>query len=173
MDPNANIARQRALASEILTLSDSLGAADDADNSYELAAHDEAAADTRETIAERAVELAEHVQALDEWRSRGGFDPYAAATEASSPHGNVPDGAERAAFNSDATKSLFGTPVITPAGTPGHIVAVDVRDQFGLGDDVWLVQTAAFVAAYVATYCRPDDTSSIEADPDAAQGRGL
>lgn len=52
MDPIANIARQRALADSILDGDDYV--------------------DTGE-----ACELAELVQALDEWRRKGGFDPYA------------------------------------------------------------------------------------------------
>lgn len=53
MDPNANLKRQRELAAEII---DGYGNRD---------------------IADLAAELAELVQALDEWRLKGGFDPYA------------------------------------------------------------------------------------------------
>lgn len=56
MDPNANLKRQRELAAEII---DGYGNRDASD------------------IADLAAELAELVQALDEWRLRGGFDPYA------------------------------------------------------------------------------------------------
>lgn len=57
MDPTANIRRQRELIERLTALQD--GA-----NGYEG------------EIADRAFELAEHVTALDEWRQRGGFDPY-------------------------------------------------------------------------------------------------
>lgn len=74
---------------------------------------------------------------------------------------NLPDGEERASFNANETRALFGVSVETPDGRPGHIVAVDVRDQFGLGDDVWLIQIAEAhatvpneVVAAVGTYCR-------------------
>lgn len=56
MDPNANLKRQRELAAEII---DGYGNRDASD------------------IADLAAELAELVQTLDEWRLRGGFDPYA------------------------------------------------------------------------------------------------
>lgn len=56
MDPNANLKRQRELAAEII---DGYGNRDASD------------------IADLAAELAELVQALDEWRQNGGFDPYA------------------------------------------------------------------------------------------------
>lgn len=55
MDPNANLSRQRELAAMILY-----------------------AADAGETnVIELAAELAEYVQALDEWMTRGGFAPAA------------------------------------------------------------------------------------------------
>jgi hypothetical protein len=52
MDPHANLARQRELAADLLS-----GIASGSANST-------------------ARLLAEHVQALDEWRLNGGFDPY-------------------------------------------------------------------------------------------------
>lgn len=61
MDPNANIARQRELAAEIAELRDQ--------GSDALRA---------ELMPSLAMELAELVQALDEWRVNGGFDPYLA-----------------------------------------------------------------------------------------------
>jgi hypothetical protein len=61
MDPNANIARQRELAAELKAEYDLPGAW-----SHEAL----------EGFADRANELVELVTALDEWRTRGGFDPY-------------------------------------------------------------------------------------------------
>jgi hypothetical protein len=58
MDPVANLKEQRALAAHIIVLADR----EDGDPNGEL--------------AECASRLAELVQALDEWRTRGGFDPY-------------------------------------------------------------------------------------------------
>jgi hypothetical protein len=57
MDPNENLKRQRELAKEIID-----GAWKD-----------------QVSVVEAAVELAELVQALDEWRLKGGFDPYGAS----------------------------------------------------------------------------------------------
>lgn len=51
MDPTANLAMQRALAGQILKTT------------------------ARVEFEQQAVELAEHVQALDEWISKGGFLP--------------------------------------------------------------------------------------------------
>jgi hypothetical protein len=60
MDPNANLQRQREIAAEINALE------------APLAAH----GDQLVHIARLGAELAELVQALDEWRRNGGFDPY-------------------------------------------------------------------------------------------------
>ena len=60
MDPHANIARQRELAAEIQQFLD-LETRD-----YDPPASEQAAS-----------ELTELVLALDEWRLKGGFDPYA------------------------------------------------------------------------------------------------
>lgn len=69
---------------------------------------------------------------------------------------------ERARFNAEATLSMCGTRTQTPSGDWGHVVAVDVRDQFGLGDDVWLIQTdEGYVVSAVATYCHtPEEGES-------------
>lgn len=63
MDPKANLEEQRKLAAEILATVDN-----------------EAPIDHLGTIAlaEKGERLAELVQALDDWRKRGGFDPYQA-----------------------------------------------------------------------------------------------
>lgn len=58
MDPKANIERQRELVGDITHIQDS-----GADSSPYA-------------IEDLAFELAESVQSLDEWRSKGGFDPY-------------------------------------------------------------------------------------------------
>jgi hypothetical protein len=64
MDPDANITRQRELAAEITRVTD--GGSD---------THREALlAGSRAAFL--AVELAELVIALDEWRLQGGYDPY-------------------------------------------------------------------------------------------------
>ena len=76
MDPHANIKRQRELAAKIIELIDSAVPEPD-DTMDDWTRHDAAIADRNETIADLANTLAEHVQALDEWRTKGGFDPYA------------------------------------------------------------------------------------------------
>lgn len=63
MDPIVNINRQRELAAKLIALRDS-------ENVRHLADLDD--------------ELAELVQALDEWQRKGGFDPYAIV-----PRGNL------------------------------------------------------------------------------------
>lgn len=60
MDPNANIQEQREIAAEIVTIIDST----DADQRLV-------------EISDLASRLADLVIALDEWRSKGGYDPYA------------------------------------------------------------------------------------------------
>lgn len=60
MDPNANIEEQRKIAARIREI-DSAG-----DYGY----------DANPEIEQAAVDLAELVLALDEWRRKGGFDPY-------------------------------------------------------------------------------------------------
>jgi hypothetical protein len=57
MDPNANIAEQRRITAQILDVNDP------------------------GRLDELAVRLAELSQALDEWRRKGGFDPYLGAPE--------------------------------------------------------------------------------------------
>lgn len=66
MDPHANIERQRALAKEII------------DRGNTLASHEDGK--PRWAVWDAANELAEQVQALDEWRAKGGFDPYVPET---------------------------------------------------------------------------------------------
>lgn len=61
MDPNANIAEQREIAAAMIAIADK----------PEFGGEDGMTEHTR--LAER---LAELVQALDEWRTKGGFDPY-------------------------------------------------------------------------------------------------
>jgi len=65
MDPVANIVRQRQIAAEIQVIQDATPVPDG-----HFPAHAK--------LAELAIELAELVLALDEWRRRGGFDPYTA-----------------------------------------------------------------------------------------------
>jgi hypothetical protein len=57
MDPNATLAELRTMAAQIIELEDS-----DSDESEQM-------------IAEIAIDLAERVQALDQWIARGGFLP--------------------------------------------------------------------------------------------------
>lgn len=71
MDPVANLERQRELITNILYLVER----DDRDD-YDL-------------IAAKAAELAELVRALDEWRSKGGFDPYGSASPPSTTPSRV------------------------------------------------------------------------------------
>lgn len=59
MDPNANITRQCELAQQIIDEQD-----------IELPEIDV------EVMQNQAIELAELALALDEWRRKGGFDPY-------------------------------------------------------------------------------------------------
>lgn len=61
MDPKANIEEQRELAREILDLSEKLASVNE---------------NVFGGIVAKADRLAELVQSLDEWRLRGGFDPY-------------------------------------------------------------------------------------------------
>jgi hypothetical protein len=63
MDPNANVEEQRAIAQQILDMGNTLE-------------HRETGKPTisKWALADR---LAELVLALDEWRRKGGFDPYA------------------------------------------------------------------------------------------------
>lgn len=58
MDPNANIEEQRSLAREVIR--------------------------TEEGDSVNGLRLAELVLALDEWRTKGGFDPYGATPSLSS-----------------------------------------------------------------------------------------
>jgi len=71
LDPNENLKRQRWLAAEIVAETDRLARIIEQGDDYCDA----------EGIEERlrvyAGDLAELVQALDEWRLKGGFDPYA------------------------------------------------------------------------------------------------
>jgi hypothetical protein len=75
MDPNANLREQLDLARSIIEAIDETP--DDSELSpEEFASHDEDIADRNEDIANWANQLAERVIALDEWRRKGGFDPY-------------------------------------------------------------------------------------------------
>jgi hypothetical protein len=58
MDPEANLKEQRELANELIARID--------------------AEDANFNIEEKAERLAELVLALDEWRRKGGYDPYTA-----------------------------------------------------------------------------------------------
>jgi hypothetical protein len=68
VDPQANIARQRELAANIVGIIDQ-HTSDEGDLPDGFA----------QRVADNANELAELVQALDEWRLKGGFDPYGAS----------------------------------------------------------------------------------------------
>jgi hypothetical protein len=65
MDPNENLKRQRELAAEIADIWNRC------DDTGDLSQEDAYQA------AETALELSELVIALDEWRGKGGYDPYA------------------------------------------------------------------------------------------------
>jgi hypothetical protein len=71
MDPTTNLERQRELAAKIIALLD-----EQPEEPETFREHDERIADRNQHIADIANELAELVQALDEWRCKGGFDPY-------------------------------------------------------------------------------------------------
>jgi hypothetical protein len=60
MDPKANLERQRQIAAGIIALSE----------------HGDDPTEVHDDIRPLAIELAELVQALDQWRRNGGFDPY-------------------------------------------------------------------------------------------------
>lgn len=60
MDPDENLKKQRELVAEILHLADT----DDASMT-----------DSTTALGNLGIELAEHVAALDQWISRGGFIP--------------------------------------------------------------------------------------------------
>jgi hypothetical protein len=60
MDPKANLERQRQIAAEIIALSE----------------HRDDPTEVHDDIRPLAIELAELVQPLDQWRRNGGFDPY-------------------------------------------------------------------------------------------------
>lgn len=73
MDPGANLRQQRELAAKVVDRTQRLYRMRDSD----FPEFDVAAAETLGYEQESAAyELAELVQALDEWRLRGGFDPY-------------------------------------------------------------------------------------------------
>lgn len=72
MDPVANLKEQRELASQIIAETDRLN--DDGGN-IPQEFYDDGSVDAMLDDAER---LAELVVALDEWRRKGGFDPYSA-----------------------------------------------------------------------------------------------
>lgn len=75
MDPNANLREQRELAASIIDRVDgNAGGTDDLP-----------IADADQTVAE-ALRLSELVQALDEWRLSGGFDPYPASMDIVGPN---------------------------------------------------------------------------------------
>ena len=61
MDPDKNLEEQSTQADLILRLADSLGFPDDKE--------------TRESIIESAIKLAELVQSMDVWLATGGFLP--------------------------------------------------------------------------------------------------
>jgi hypothetical protein len=66
MDPIANVKAQRASVAEINEIAD------------RCLASGEPPAGEGARLQELAVQLAEQVEALDTWRTRGGFDPYLA-----------------------------------------------------------------------------------------------
>jgi biotin-(acetyl-CoA carboxylase) ligase len=66
VDPVLNLQHQRTVAADILTAIDSMPAEPDD------------RAERNELLATLAGELAEQVQALDEWRLKDGFDPWRA-----------------------------------------------------------------------------------------------
>jgi hypothetical protein len=70
MDPQANIREQRELAQQIIDRTDAADKDDRPFTGKEQTAH-----------MEDADRLAELVLALDEWRRRGGYDPYDPAGE--------------------------------------------------------------------------------------------
>src|SRR5436305_5736985 len=97
MDPQTNLERQRELAESILAMEGKL--------------------EIRETgkptraVWHYADELAELVLALDEWRSKGGFDPY------DKPQAIVhivtyDHGANAQAFTSDQVAQAFATDLL-------------------------------------------------------------
>lgn len=63
MDPKANIDEQREIARDVIAFIDGLSESDDAENALKL-------------LIDPSARLAELVLALDEWRTKGGFDPY-------------------------------------------------------------------------------------------------
>lgn len=65
----ANLARQRELVREIIAASDAFEVAKNGDSG-------DAEYDAACLVQDLATELAEVVQALDEWRLTGGVDPY-------------------------------------------------------------------------------------------------
>ena len=65
MDPHANIYQQREVAGGIISMLDS-GGTDGSGGNYEMF-----------DIEDIARTLAELVLALDQWRLKGGYDPYA------------------------------------------------------------------------------------------------
>ena len=66
MDPSANIAEQCEIAAELLAI------CEQCDDDGRISDRDSG------NVAEEAFRLAELVQALDEWRRKGGYDPYGA-----------------------------------------------------------------------------------------------
>lgn len=66
MDPEANIREQRELAAEIIQFIDG----------DEAPSFDDMTHANLVELAHKTNRLAELVQALDQWRKGGGFDPY-------------------------------------------------------------------------------------------------
>ena len=71
MDPDANLKEQRELAEEILKLADGVCG----DKSIETPKETKMREASEQLILYKAEKLAELVQALDQWISRGGFLP--------------------------------------------------------------------------------------------------
>jgi hypothetical protein len=67
MDPNKNVERQRELATAMGEIASTSPGDSWAETDMDVLEH----------FAELSIELCELVVALDEWRRRGGYDPYA------------------------------------------------------------------------------------------------
>ena len=73
MDPEANLNEQLEAARDIIARFDAIP---DVDENPDFWGDEQDRSDFFESLADSGQRLAELVLALDEWRRKGGFDPY-------------------------------------------------------------------------------------------------
>jgi hypothetical protein len=130
MDPVTNLRRQLELAAQIIALIDS-ATTDDGQLPDAVA----------QQVADLANELAELVAALDEWRTKGGFDPYLPDVGDKLP--THPQGLALARFlHSRLARDVGARVTLGGAGLPERYLHVAFTDGFEGGiDDTGRVST--------------------------------